>query len=172
MQPIISCIKSPVRHPGCRKIRIDEEVIIQSLGNGCIGSRDRSLYLLNILDRAVGKIDFEYLKMVNRQGCTLPAETWKESVAYFKKTGQWTNVTTGHASNADVVVMKPMRGDQGRYALCVGTAKRGLAPCMPTWCSPLFNETNAYWEVQLASTPEGVTQAAWVKACEYISQAC
>jgi hypothetical protein len=155
-----------------KKIGIDEEVIIQSLGNGFIGSRHRSLYLFNILDRAVGKIDFEYMKMVNRQGCTLPAETWKESVAHFKKTGQWTNVTTGHASNADVVVTKPDHGDQGLYALCVGTAKRGLAPCMPTWCSPIFNETNAYWEVQLASSPEEVTKCARQKASEYIDQAC
>ena len=155
-----------------KKIGIDEEVIIQSLGNGFIGSRDRSLYLFNILDRAVGKIDFEYMKMVNRQGCTLPAKTWKESVEYFKKTGQWTNVTTGHASNADVVVTRPVRGDHGRYALCIGTAKRGLAPCMPTWCSPIFNETNAYWEVQLASTPGDVAKYAGQKAAEYIDQAC
>ena len=155
-----------------KKIGIDEEVIIQSLGNGFISSRDRSLYLFNILDRAVGKIDFEYMKMVNRQSCTLPAKTWKESVDYFKKTGQWTNVTTGHASNADVVVTKPARGDQGRYALCIGTAKRGLAPCMPTWCSPIFNETNAYWEVQLASTPKDVAKCAGQKAAEYIEQAC
>jgi hypothetical protein len=155
-----------------KKIGIDEEVIIQSLGNGFIGSRDRSLYLFHVLDRAVGRIDFEYMKMINRQGCTLPAEPWKESVAYFKKTGQWTNVTTGHASNADVVVTKPDRGNHGRYALCVGTAKRGLAPCMPTWCSPIFNETNAYWEVQLASSPEEVTKCARQKASEYIDQAC
>lgn len=155
-----------------KKIGIDEEVIIQSLGNGFIGSRDRSLYLFNVLDRAVGNIDFEYMKMVNRQGCTLPAETWKESVAYFKKTAQWANVTTGHASNAAVVVMEPVPGDQGRYAFCVGTAKRGLAPCMPTWCSPIYNETNAFWELQLAATPEGVAQSAWKKACEYVEQAC
>lgn len=155
-----------------KKIGIDEDVIIQSLGNGFISSRDRSLYLFYILDRAVGKIDFEYMKMVNRQGCTLPGTTWKESVTYFKKTGQWTNVTTGHASNADVVVTKPDRGNQGLYALCVGTAKRGLAPCMPTWCSPIFNETNAYWEVQLASSPEEVTKCARQKAGEYITQAC
>ncbi len=154
-----------------KKIGIDEEVIIQSLGNGFIGSRDRSLYLFDILNCAVGKIDFEYMKMVNRQGCTLPAKTWKESVAYFKKTGEWTNVTTGHASNADVVVTRPARGDQGRYALCVGTAKRGLAPCMPTWCSPIYNETNAYWEVRLASTPEGVAHSAGQMAAEYLEQA-
>ncbi len=80
--------------------------------------------------------------------------------------------STGHASNADVVVTKPDRGDHGRYALCIGTAKRGLAPCMPTWCSPIFNETNAYWEVQLAASPEAVTNFARQKASEYIDQAC
>jgi hypothetical protein len=155
-----------------KKIGIDEDVIIQSLGNGFIGSRDRSLYLFHILDCGVGNIDFEYMKMINRQSCTLPAKTWKESVAYFKQTGEWTNVTTGHSSNANVVVMKPMRGDLGRYAFCVGAAKRGLAPCMPTWCSPIFNETNAFWELQLGATPEAVAQSALDKACEYMEQAC
>jgi hypothetical protein len=155
-----------------KKIGIDEEVIIQSLGNGFIGSRDRSLYLFDILSRAVGKIDYEYMKMVNRQGCTLPAKTWKESVAYFKRTGQWTDVTTGHASNADVVVMKPAKDGNGLYALCVGTARRGLAPCMPTWCSPIYNETNTFWELKLADTPAGVMEYARQKAQLDIERAC
>ena len=43
---------------------------------------------------------------------------------------------------------------------------------MPTWCSPIFNETNAYWEVQLASTPEEVAQSARQKAKVYIDRAC
>ena len=111
-----------------KKIGIDEEVIIQSLGNGFIGSRDRSLYLWNVLDRAVGKIDYEYMKMINRQGCTLPAKTWKESVAFFKKTGQWTNVTTGHASNADVVVMKPGKNGEGIYAHVRWDGKTRIGP--------------------------------------------
>lgn len=155
-----------------KKIGIDEEIIIQSLGNGFIGSRDRSLYLWDVLSRAVGKIDYEYMKMINRQSCTLPAETWKESVAYFKRTGEWTNVTTGHASNADVVVMKPGKDGEGLYAMCVGTAKRGLAPCMPTWCSPIYNETNTFWELKLAENPAGVADYARQKAQQDIQQAC
>lgn len=154
-----------------KKIGIDEDIIIQSLGNGFIGSRDRSLYLWNVLSKAVGKIDFEYMKMLNRKGCTLPAKTWEGSVAYFKKTGEWTDVTTGHASNADVVVMKPGTNGDGLYALCVGTAKRGLAPCMPTWCSPIYNETNTYWELQLAETPAKMAGYARQKAQEYIRYA-
>ncbi len=155
-----------------KKIGIDEEVIIQSLGNGFIGSRDRSLYLWDVLSRAVGEIDYEYMKMVNRKGCTLPAETWKESVAYFKRTGEWTNVTTGHASNADVVVMKPGKNGEGLYAMCVGTAKRGLAPCMPTWCSPIYNETNTFWELKLAENPARVAEYARQKAQQDIQRAC
>jgi hypothetical protein len=154
-----------------KKIGIDEDVIIQSLGNGFIGSRDRSLYLWSVLNRAVGKIDCEYMKMVNRQGCTLPVKTWKESVAYFKQTGEWTNVTTGHASNADVVVMKPSKNGDGLYAMCVGTAKRGLAPCMPTWCSPVYNETNTFWELRLADNPATIAEYARQKALQNIKLA-
>ncbi len=110
--------------------------------------------------------------MVNRQGCTLPGKTWEESVASFKRTGQWTDVTTGHASNADVVVMKPGKNGDGLYALCVGTARRGLAPCMPTWCSPIYNETNTFWELKLASSPAGVMDYARQKAEKDIENAC
>ena len=42
---------------------------------------------------------------------------------------------------------------------------------MPTWFSPIYNETNAYWEVQLAATPEAVAQSAGILAREYIEQA-
>ena len=136
-----------------KKIGIDEDVIIQSLGNGFIGSRDRTVYLHNTLEQAVGKIDFEYMKMVNRHGFPLPKPTWKETVKFFNQSGSWGEISTGHASNADVVVMKPDTDGQGIYAMCVGPAARGLAPVMPTWCSPIYKETNTFWELNLAPTP-------------------
>jgi hypothetical protein len=149
-----------------KTIGIDEAVIVQSLGNGFIGSRDRTKYLHQMLERAVGHIDFEYMQMLNRQGRRLPQPTWKETVAAFNHSGSWGEITTGHASNADVVVMKPARDGGGRYALCVGPVARGLAPVMPTWCSPIYDETNTFWELTLAPSPQELVAQAHQSACE------
>jgi hypothetical protein len=154
-----------------KKIGIDEDVIVQSLGNGFIGSRDRTVYLHKTLERAVGKIDFDYMKMVNRQGCQLPKPTWKETVAYFNQSGSWGDISTGHASNADVVVMKPDSFGQGIYAMCVGPAGRGLTPVMPTWCSPIYNETNTFWEIKLTFEPEDLVHEAGATSRQNIQKA-
>ncbi|MGZ9234157.1 MAG: hypothetical protein ACXW4E_01405 [Anaerolineales bacterium] len=154
-----------------KKIGIDEEVIVQSLGNGFIGSRDRTVYLHNTLEPAIGKIDFEYMKMLNRQRYPLPKPTWKETVASFNQSGSWGDISTGHASNADVVVMKPDADGQGLYAMCVGAARRGLAPVMPTWCSPIYNETNTFWELKLAPGPVKMVNEANKTAQQNIQKA-
>jgi hypothetical protein len=154
-----------------KKIGIDEEVIVQSLGNGFIGSRDRTVYLHNALEPAVGKIDFEYMKMLNRQRYLLPKPTWKETVASFNQTGSWGDISTGHASNADVVVMKPDADGQGLYAMCVGAAARGLVPVMPTWCSPIYNETNTFWELKLTPDPVKMVNEACKTAHHNIRKA-
>ncbi len=67
--------------------------------------------------------------------------------------------------------MKPDDGNEGIYALCVGTAARGLAPNTPTRATPIHAETNAFWEIKLADSPAGVAAAARQRAQEYIQQA-
>ena len=86
-------------------------------------------------------------------------------------TGEWGEYSIGHASNALVAIMKPDNGSEGYYALCVGTAARGLAPLTPTRAAPIYGETNAFWEVRLADSPVGVAAAARQRAQEYIQQA-
>jgi len=77
----------------------------------------------------------------------------------------------GNSSNALVVVTKPDNGDGGIYAHCVGPAARGLAPMSPKNSSPLYGETDAFFELKLAGSPEGLTAYVRQKAQEYIEWA-
>ena len=43
---------------------------------------------------------------------------------------------------------------------------------MPTWCSPIYNETNTFWEVKLAPSPAGVAEYARQKAEQDLARAC
>lgn len=135
-------------------------------------SYGRNLYAYNMMNRAVGHIDLEYMKMIYRQSGTVPPGSWKEITAAYKATGRWGEFSIGHAGNALVAVMKPDDGDEGMYALCVGTAARGLTPNAPNPAGgPIHAETNAFWELRLASNPAGVAVYAGRKAREYIARA-
>jgi len=68
--------------------------------------------------------------------------------------------------------MKPDDRSEGIYALCVGTAARGLAPKSPTRATPVYGETNAFWETGLADSPLSIATAARQRAQEYVEQAC
>ena len=124
--------------------------------------------MFNMMNRALGHVDFEYMKMLYRNGGTIPEGPWRRITKNFVKKGEWGEISTGHASNAMTVVTKP---DEGLYALCTGPAKKGLAPMMPSSAISIYCETNAFWEIKLASNPEGVATYAKKKALEYIVSA-
>ena len=67
--------------------------------------------------------------------------------------------------------MQPDNGTNGYYALCVGTAARGLEPLTPTRAAPVYGETNAFWDIRLADGPMEITAAARQCAQEYIRKA-
>ena len=144
------------------------EMMLRGMMMGYTNSCERNKYMFNMLDHAKGKISLEYLKMMYRKGGKLPEGTWKQIVKNYKKTGNWGQISTGHASNALVAVMKP---SEGLFCLCTGPAKRGLTPLLPGSNLPMFGETNAFWEIKLCSDPTGVTAYAKKKANEYINEA-
>ncbi len=43
---------------------------------------------------------------------------------------------------------------------------------MPTWCSPIYNETNTFWELKLAESPAEVVEYARQKAEKDLARAC
>ncbi|MFB0563452.1 MAG: hypothetical protein ACETWM_19815 [Candidatus Lokiarchaeia archaeon] len=133
-------------------------------------SSSRNRYMFKMMNRAVGHIDFEYMKMMYRKSGTLPPGSWKDiTVAYNK--GGWEEISTGNAANALVALMKPHNGEEGIYALCIGPARRGLTPMSPRHCMPIYGETNAFWELKLASSTKDVVEYARQKAQEYIRKA-
>lgn len=129
----------------------------------------RNIYLYGMLNDAAGNIDLEYMKTIFRKSGTVPPGTWKETTAAYRANGSWGKYSAGHAGNALVTVMKP---DEGIYALCVSEAARGLTPNLPEPNSgPTYAETNAFWELKLASGPKEVAEEAGKKAMEYIDRA-
>jgi hypothetical protein len=139
------------------------------LGHMYHNSRGRNLHAHDMLQRALGHIDLEYMKMMYRRSGTLPTGAWEEIAAAYKATGRWGEVSTAHAGNAVVAVMKP---DAGMYALCVSTAARGVTPNVPNPSGgPICGETNAFWELKLASAPAGVAAYAAQRARECIDRA-
>jgi len=135
------------------------------------GNKDRCLYYYEMMNRAVGKIDFDYMKMVLRNGGTPPSGDCKKINVEFARTGKWGKVSAAHSTNAITTVMKPDHGTEGIYALCHGEAKRGLEPFSPKQVIYMYNETNAFWEIKLGATPEDMVSHAEKRAREYMERA-
>ena len=148
-----------------------EERVLSGLKTAYHNSCARNRYLFTMLQRGLARIDLDYMKMLYRRSGTLPPGNWKDIVATYNKTGEWGEVSTGNPSNAVVAVMKPAKGDDGIYAVCAGTARRGLAPSSPTTCNPIYNETNAFLELKLAANPGQLTEATRLRAQELIQKA-
>ena len=129
----------------------------------------RNQYAFRALNRAVGQIDWDYMQRVYRRSGILPQGSFEAIAADYKRNGEWGEVTTGHAGNAIVAMMKP---SEGRYAVCVGPAARGLTAHAPfPHCGPVYAETNAFWEIRLADTPAGVLASALKLAEERLFEA-
>jgi hypothetical protein len=135
------------------------------------GNRDRCLYLDRMMRATEGRIDLEYMKRVLRCGGSVPPGDWRKAGAEFARTGRWGEVSAAHSTNTITVAMKPDDGDSGIYCLCHGEAARGLAPFSPGQAVYMVGETNAFWEIRLASGPEGVAAHAREKARECIDAA-
>ena len=147
------------------------ERTLMALRNMYKNSWGRCRYVFGALDQAIGEIDPGFMKKLYRKSGSFPPGTLKEIRKQYNKTGEWGEYAIGHASNALVAIMKPDNGRDGYYALCVGTAARGVERLTPTRAAPIYGETNAFWEVRLADSPMELTAAARQCAQEYIQQA-
>ncbi len=145
-------------------------IALRGMYHGCL---KRNLYHYNVLNRAVGYINMEYMKMIFRNSGTMPTGPWKKINNEYSKTGAWGDISVGNPSNGVITVTKPDNGDNGLYAVCTGEAKRGVTPTSPFLASfcPMYNETNSFWEIRLADMPENAARHAQIKAKEYIAEA-
>lgn len=138
-----------------------------SLGMVYNGSYQRSKHTFNTLNDALGKIDLEFMKQMYRNPGTFPSGSWKEISNIYNKTGSWGEASIGNASNGIIAVTKP---DDGLYAVCIGHALWGMPPASPAAasCNFVYDETNTFWELKLASDPRGIIKYAKKRALNYI----
>jgi uncharacterized protein (DUF2267 family) len=133
---------------------IGQEAQIQSLfAYIYLNSFGRNRYSFQQLNAGLGRVDADFMLSLYRTAGTIPAGDWKTIAKKWRATGEWGDYASGHASNALVTIMQPERGNMGRYALCVGTARRGLPPHSPSGATPIYGETNTFWELRLGATP-------------------
>jgi hypothetical protein len=131
-------------------------------------SAQRNIYMFNMLDAGKGRVDPDYMKMMYRRGGKLPEGSFNKIVKDYQKTGNWGDVSVAHASNAITTVMKP---SEGLFSLCTGPAKAGMKPLLPGSILPIYNETNAFFELKLEKDLEGLVYYAGERAMEFISKA-
>jgi hypothetical protein len=146
-------------------------VALRGMYHGC---RKRNLYHYEMLSRAAGHIDMEYMKMLYRNTDKMPPKPWKQAVKAYNKKGIWAKASVGSANNGVITITKPDSGPGGIYSVCVGEAKRGVIPNSPFLASfniPIYRETNAFWELQLSDTPENAAKYASAKARENLKEA-
>lgn len=136
-----------------------------------LNSFGRNRYSFEQLNAACGQVDAEFMYRLYRTAGTIPPGDWKKIASKWRATGEWGEYASGHASNALVTVMQPERGDRGCYALCVGAAKRGLPPHSPSGATPIYGETNTFWQLRLASSPAALTAAARQTALQDLAEA-
>ena len=142
-------------------------IALRGMYHGCL---KRNLYHYNILNKGIGQIDMEYMKMIFRNSGTMPSGPWKAINKEYNKTGKWGEISVGNPSNGIITVTKPDDGDNGLFAVCTGEAKRGVTPTSPFLASfcPMYNESNSFWELKLAENPEKTAQYARSKALKYL----
>ena len=69
-----------------------------------------------------------------------------------------------HHGNAFTSLTFPDDGDQGLYSGCIGPLKYDLPPNMSTHGYFYYDETNAYWTLRLAESPEALLDDAHTRA--------
>jgi hypothetical protein len=111
---------------------------------GWFSSFQRNGQVFEALNQRVGQLDIDTMTEIYRISGTIPEGDWKQ-VARDYTEEKW-RPAVGNSSNALVVIMKP---EDGIYLHCVGETKRGLAPMSAKNSSPLYDETNTFWEIRL-----------------------
>ncbi|QUI22327.1 hypothetical protein HZI73_08450 [Vallitalea pronyensis] len=131
-------------------------------------SYNRNLFLNHMGNTHHGTFDVDIMKKVYRTAGTMPDGPMKKLKKAYVHSGKWGLISAAHASNALVVSMKP---DEGLYSLCTGPAIRGAAPISPDLAITIYNERNAFWDIQLGDTPESMVNQAQLLAQELMEKA-
>lgn len=122
-------------------------------------SEGRNRFHYEAMMRGYGRIDAAYMSALYRESGSIPQGDYDEVCKAWNAGAQW-DCSPAHRANAFTVVMEPRSDGHGRYHGCVGPANRALACRDPGHGYYYYDETNAFWTLTLAPTPEGVLAAA------------
>lgn len=145
----------------------DTGVLTRQLWSVSAASRNR--YLHGATTEKAGDIDFGTVLSVFRKGPDLGAQTWAEAEEALNKGKDLSCPSAAHRLNAFVAAGTPA---DRLYAAAIGpVTHRSVSPNRPGHGFFIFDETNAYWEINLADTIPALLAAARQKASELASEA-
>jgi hypothetical protein len=126
----------------------------------------RNLCMWNALHNFHSKLDLDFIKMLWRFPSPPPdSPTLEEAdTKLYATKGHGRDVHIGNLGNGMVGLMVPDNGDKGLYHACVGPAARRAEPLTMDWHYYHIAATHTFFELQLASRPEDIVNAAKKRA--------
>ena len=128
-------------------------------------SVSRNLFMWNMLHNYQGEVDVDFAQMMYRFPSTITHPTLDAAdEAYIPARGQSYRARIGSLDNSVIGITQPDAGDKGLYYVCSGPATRATGPAMPSLHNYGPGQTYSFYELQLASSPAAVAQAALARA--------
>jgi hypothetical protein len=133
----------------------------------------RNLVMWNMLHNYQGHVDLAFVKMMWRFAGRLPDYPSLEAAdegMYANQSQGWDSKICALA-NMQVGICQPDKGDQGLYFSCTGPAGKLANGQCPGYSFFIPEATHTFYEVQLASDPAAVADAAKSQAMYDLSYA-
>lgn len=149
----------------------DPQVIFSEAGGPALrrlmtkNSECRNRYAYRTMLAGYGRIDLDYMAATYRCSGSLPEGSFEDVCARWHAGEQW-DCSVAHRTNAFVAVMQPGAEGGGIYRGCIGPAQRAVQVRDAGHGYHYHDETNAFSELRLKSSPEAVLDAAIATAGE------
>lgn len=143
----------------------DPQVIFSEAGGPALrrlmtkNSECRNRYAYRTMLAGYGRIDLDYMTATYRCSGTLPEGSFEDVCARWHAGEQW-DCSVAHRTNAFVAVIQPNATGGGIYRGCIGPANRAVQVRDAGHGYHYHDETNAFSELRLKSSPEAVLEAA------------
>jgi hypothetical protein len=126
----------------------------------------RNLCMWNALHNYHGKVDLDFVKMLwhfPNQPPDYPTLEEADIKLYATQGLGW-DTHIANLGNQRVGIMQPDNGDRGLYSACIGPAARQAEPLTAGFHFYQIAATHTFFELQLASKPEDIVNAAKKRA--------
>lgn len=154
----------------------DPKVIYEETGSIAIRrlltkeSEGRNRFHYKTMMEGYGRVDFDYLTALYRTGGEVPEGDFDAISERWNAGEQW-DCSPAHRSIASTFVLKPDDQNSGSYFACIGPADRGLNCRDPGHGYYYYDETNTFWELTLAASPQDMLSRAGDRAKALVAEA-